>query len=83
MDVRYADEARHQVDNLEPTIEARVLKVAKRLKSWPNVSGIGRLHGEWAGHCRIQTGDYRVIFTVEGDVVWIVRIMHRSENYEV
>jgi mRNA-degrading endonuclease RelE of RelBE toxin-antitoxin system len=83
MEVRYTDEARQQVDDLEYTVEARVLKVAKRLESWPDVSGIERLSYEWAGHYRIRTGDYRVIFTVEGDVVFIVRIMHRSEDYEV
>lgn len=83
MDVRYTDEARQQVDDLECTIEARVLKVAKRLELWPEVSGIEHLHHLWAGHYRIRTGDYRVIFAIEGDVVWIVRIMHRSEDYEV
>lgn len=83
MDVRYTDEARHQIDKFEVTIEARVKKVAERLELWPAVSGVEVLHGVWAGHSRIRTGDYRVIFVVESDVIWIVRIMHRSEDYEV
>jgi mRNA-degrading endonuclease RelE of RelBE toxin-antitoxin system len=83
MEVRYTDEARQQIDDIEYTIETRVRKVAKRLELWPDVSGVERLHYDWAGHSKIRTGDYRVIFTVEGDVIWIVYIMHRSEDYEV
>ena len=35
-----------------------------------------------AGHYRVRSGDYRVIFRIEGDVVRIVRIGHRADIYE-
>lgn len=38
--------------------------------------------GEWAGHYRIRTGDWRVVFQVVEPGVIIVRIRHRSLVYE-
>jgi mRNA-degrading endonuclease RelE of RelBE toxin-antitoxin system len=40
------------------------------------------LSGELAGRHRLRTGDYRVQFSVAGDVVTVERIGHRSRFYE-
>jgi mRNA-degrading endonuclease RelE of RelBE toxin-antitoxin system len=37
------------------------------------------LHGEFGGLLKIRVGDYRVISTVIGDDVLILRIRHRSK----
>jgi mRNA-degrading endonuclease RelE of RelBE toxin-antitoxin system len=53
-----------------------------------NGSGVGPkclakpLPGDWAGHFRIRTGDWRVIFRVVTPQIVVVRIKHRSEVYE-
>jgi mRNA interferase RelE/StbE len=49
---------------------------------WPDISGVERLSGNWAGHCRIRTGDYRLVFRVEKDVILVVKIGHRKEVYD-
>ena len=46
------------------------------------MSGTKALRGEWAGHYRIRTGDWRVIFRPVSPDVIIVRIKHRSEVYD-
>lgn len=69
-------------ENLPVTIKARVRDVFKRLERWPSVSGVKRLRGELSGYFRVRTGDYRVVFAVEEDVIVVVRIGHRSEIYE-
>lgn len=69
-------------DALPVTIQARVLRVFERLQAWPNVSGAKALRGDWRGHYRVRTGDWRVIFKVVEPTVIVVRIKHRSEVYE-
>jgi mRNA-degrading endonuclease RelE of RelBE toxin-antitoxin system len=63
-------------------IRARALQIFERLASWPAVSGAKALSGAWAGHYRIRTGDWRVIFRVLTPQIIVVRIKHRSEVYE-
>ena len=65
---------------LPATIQARVVAILERLAAWPNVSGAKPLRGELKGHYRIRTGDWRVIFRVEQDVI-VVRIAHRTKVY--
>jgi mRNA interferase RelE/StbE len=42
---------------------------------------IRALHGDMAGSFRLRVGDYRVLFTLEGDVIRIFGVRHRSEAY--
>jgi mRNA interferase RelE/StbE len=63
-------------------MQERVLEVVERLGHWPEVSGIKGLTGNWRGHSRIRTGDYRVVFKVFQDRLVVVRVAHRKEVYE-
>ena len=60
------DQADHDFASLTLTVQERVLSVFERLADWPRVSGAKALSGDWRGHWRIRTGDYRVIFRPEG-----------------
>jgi mRNA-degrading endonuclease RelE of RelBE toxin-antitoxin system len=75
-------EAQAEFDALPVVIRARVLGIFERLAFWPAVSGAKALSGEWAGHYRVRTGDWRVIFRVLTPQIVVVRIKHRSEVYE-
>lgn len=75
-------EAQADFNALPVTIRARVLKLLERLADWPNVSGHKALTGDWAGHYRIRTGDWRVIFRVVTPKILVVSIKHRSEVYD-
>jgi mRNA interferase RelE/StbE len=74
--------AQADYDDLPATIQARVNMVIERLREWPSVSGAKPLRGPWAGHYRIRTGDWRVIFRVVTPRLIVVRIKHRREVYE-
>ena len=74
--------ANQQMVELPRTISHRVYGVLLRLKYWPQVSGTKPLRHELQGHYRIRTGDYRILFRVVADEVWIVRIDHRKDVYE-
>jgi mRNA-degrading endonuclease RelE of RelBE toxin-antitoxin system len=66
-------------ERLPATIQARVIGIIDRLAKWPSVSGAKPLRGEWWGHYRIRTGDWRIVFRVVAPDVIVVRIMHRSK----
>jgi mRNA-degrading endonuclease RelE of RelBE toxin-antitoxin system len=68
--------------DLPVTIQERVTAVVERLKLWPNVSGAKPMRAGWAGHYRIRTGDWRVLFRVMTPNLLVVRIKHRREVYD-
>jgi addiction module RelE/StbE family toxin len=81
MVVLLAPDAQQDFDRLPVTIRARVLKILERLRQWPEVSGAKALSGDWVGHYRMRTGDWRVIFRVITPNLIVVRIRHRSQVY--
>ncbi len=40
------------------------------------------LSGPLAGHWRLRTGDYRVQFRVEGELVIVEKVGHRDKFYQ-
>ena len=81
MKVTITDEALMQIAELPRAIRPRVMNVTDRLAGWPQVSGVKWLTGDWKGHARIRTGDYRVVFKLEDDAVVVVRIANRRDVY--
>ena len=75
-------EAQGQFERLPLPIMGRVQGIFERLTNWPDVSGAKPMRGELAGSYRIRTGDYRVLFTVQGDVVTVTAIGHRDGFYD-
>ena len=80
--VELTAQAERQVDLLPKAIRLRLLEVVRRLEKWPNVSGAKPLRGSLAGHFRVRTGDYRVQFFLERDIVVIEKVGHRDGFYE-
>ena len=80
--VELTPDAAEQVERLPRAIHDRVRALIRRLRSWPNVSGVKRLSGNLAGWSRIRTGDYRVRFRTQGENVTVDKIGHRREFYE-
>jgi mRNA interferase RelE/StbE len=74
--------AEKQSRRLPLTILERIRKLIERLRRWPAVSGAKPLAGNLAGRYRLRTGDYRVLFRVQGDTVIVEKIGHRSEFYD-
>lgn len=81
MAVYLTPQAEAEIDALAVTPQLRIRAVVTRLERWPEVSGAKALKHEWVGHFRIRTGDYRVIFRVEGVDVTVVHVEHRSRVY--
>ena len=77
-----SSEALKQLDSLPPEIVARMVKLYERLENWPKISGAKPLAGSLAGHWRLQTGDYRLQFRIEGVTVIVEKVGHRDRFYE-
>ena len=71
-----------ELEQLANPIHNRILRILERLENWPNVSGAKPLRGQLVGHFRMRTGDYRVQFSVDGDLVTVERIGHRDGFYD-
>jgi mRNA-degrading endonuclease RelE of RelBE toxin-antitoxin system len=82
MRVLLAAEGQADFDGLPLVIKARAARIFERLQNWPDVAGAKSLRKQWAGHYRIRTGDWRVIFRVVAPDLIVVRIQHRSKVYE-
>jgi mRNA-degrading endonuclease RelE of RelBE toxin-antitoxin system len=82
MGVLLAPEAQRQFERLPTLIKVRILGVFERLRSWPNVSGAKPLRAPLAGQFRIRTGDYRVQFRAQEDIVIVVKLGHRDRFYD-
>ena len=80
--VQLTDQARAQFDGLPVAIKERMHKLFARLADWPQVSGVKSLKGDLAGWHRLRTGDYRLRFHVQGDLVVVDKIGHRKDVYD-
>ncbi len=80
--VLFSPEAQEQADELPRPMRVRLHGLVERLKAWPNVSGVKALGGNLKGYYRIRTGDYRMRFRMDGDVLLIVKVGHRDGFYE-
>lgn len=69
---------------LPRVIQRRVLTIFERPQHWPDVSGAKRLRGNLAGHFRVRTGSYRVVFrpSADGSTVTVWKIGDRGGVYD-
>lgn len=74
--------AARELDGLPLTIRARMIVLFERLERWPEVSGVRPLRGARAGSYRMRTGDYRLLFEVQGDDILVAKLGHRDRFYE-
>jgi mRNA interferase RelE/StbE len=55
--------------------------IEARLGTEPQRYGIP-LGGTLRGYWKLRVGDYRVVFKVADDEVWVLAILHRRDVYE-
>jgi len=67
-------------DIIDEKLSARIRDVFARLEKWPEVSGVKHLRHDWAGFARIRTGQWRVVFKLQQDVVMVVMIEKKEDD---
>jgi mRNA interferase RelE/StbE len=78
--IEYGSTALGDLDSLGEKVRTQVLRKIERLKSGlhGNIKHLRRAEVAY----RLRTGDYRILFDVEGDVIVIRRIGHRKNVYD-
>ena len=80
--IELSPSAARELRKLDPAARRRVQAVVELLADDPRPPSATRLVGG-AGEWRVRTGDYRVVYAIEDDVllVLVVRIGHRRDVY--
>lgn len=67
--------------NLEKSISSRIYKKIEELKEGFQSKDIKRIKGE--DKLRLRVGDYRVLFSLENNLITIWKIGHRKNVYKM
>ncbi len=67
---------------LDARLQARIKNaIESRLTAAPHLYG-EPLRKTLRGYWKLRVGDYRVVFKIVGEEVWILGIIHRKKVYE-
>ena len=71
--------------NADKALAKKIARCLQQLEQNPLLHpNIKSLKGDYVGYYRYRIGDYRVIYSVDDEIVevFVVAIVHRSEAYE-
>ncbi|MBM4307677.1 MAG: type II toxin-antitoxin system RelE/ParE family toxin [Deltaproteobacteria bacterium] len=82
-DLRYHPDVKSiDIPLLDAKLQTRIKSaVERRLMTAPHLYGEPlrkTLHGYW----KLRVGDYRVVFKIVGEEVWVLGIIHRKKVYK-
>ena len=78
-EVLVSETARKQLEALDKKTRARIKRALRNVD--PSRSTVRRLKGPKRDYLRLRVGEYRVMFTVEGKRVLVVKMLHRRVAY--
>jgi len=79
-EVRFTPRFLKRIRSLDREVQVRVLREVGVLKTDPYVGK--PLRGEWGGVYSLRIGDWRVLYQVKGNVVFLLVVGHRKRVYE-
>ena len=65
---------------LDKQTQMRILKQLTLLETDPYAGKA--LHGEWKGINSLRIGDYRILYTIKKDNIFLLTVDHRKTAYE-
>lgn len=78
--IKYADTAIANLEKIPPPIAAQILRKIRRLSS--GLKGDIKRLNSYDCDYRLRSGDYRILFDLNGHEILIQRIKHRKEAYD-
>ncbi len=78
--IEWLDEAKADVRALDRSTAMRLFEGTLHFARTGS-GDVNALHGDMAGAFRLRLGDYRVLFTLERNVMRIFGVRHRSQAY--
>ena len=78
--IEWKEHAIRDLEKLEPTISRRIIKKVDELSENHFSKDIKKLKGR--NDFRLRVGDYGIIFSIEKDVIQILKVGHRKNIYD-
>ncbi len=79
-EIKWEERALKELYKLEKSISLRIYKKVDELKNGFQSKDIERVQGE--KKLRLRVGDYRAIFSIEGNLITIWKVGHRKNIYK-
>jgi len=79
-EVRFTPRFLKRIKALEREVQARILRQVNILKTNPHAGK--PLRGEWRAVYSLRIGDYRVLYQIKGNEVFLLVVGHRKRVYE-
>jgi mRNA interferase RelE/StbE len=79
-EVRFTPRFLKRIKSLDREVQVRVLQEVSILKADPYVGK--PLRGEWGEVYSLRVGDYRVLYQIRGNEVFLLVVGHRKRVYE-
>lgn len=82
--IDFAPRTEEQLNLIPKNIKKLIFDRIDKLRTNPRPEGVESLKGKEKGFYRIRQGDYRIVYSVHDDKLFIliVRIVHRKEVYK-
>ena len=77
--IQYSSAAVRELEKMSPDVARRVQSKIRRLAS--DLSGDVKRLTNFSPEYRLRVGDWRVLFDINGDLISIEHISHRSQAY--
>ena len=77
--IEWKEHALDNIKKLENSIARRIVKKVEELAEDPFSKDIKRLKG--SNDFRLRIGDYRVIFSIEKELIMVLKVGHRKNIY--
>ncbi len=78
----HPDIAQRDLPPIPLNVQSRIAQaLAARLREAPEKHG-EPLRGTLRGYWKLRVGDYRVVFKIVSDEIWVLAILHRRQVYE-
>lgn len=79
-DIIWDEVAIKTLEKLETVIHDRIIKKVDELSEDPFSKDIKKLKG--SAYFRLRVGDYRIILSIEGNLITILQVGHRQNIYD-
>lgn len=82
-EIAYHSEIKTDLSAIDEKMKERIKAAIEiRLTTAPHQYGVP-LRKNLKGYWKLRVGDYRVVFKIEKNEIWIFGIIHRKKAYEV
>jgi len=77
--ITWDEKAFAELQKLDRSVANRIAKKVRELGENPSRRDVRRLSG--SDNLRLRVGDYRVLFSISGDTIFILKVGHRRSIY--